>query len=132
MTAPWYTNLEAARQLAQKQHKHILLNFSGSDWCGPCILLGKELFDDPVFSKMADSTLVLVNADFPRMKKNRRSDAQQKLNDGMADRYNPKGLFPLTLLLDAEGRVLMQWEGNPGIKPEEFSRQIRAIVETGR
>jgi thioredoxin-related protein len=128
----WYNDLQAARQMAQKEHKYILLNFSGSDWCGPCILLRKEIFDDPVFSKMADTTLVLVNADFPRLKKNQLATAQQKLNDDMADRYDPKGLFPLTLLLNAEGKVLTQWEGNPGIKPEEFSRQIRTIIATDR
>jgi thiol-disulfide isomerase/thioredoxin len=125
----WYNDLGAARQVAQREHKHILLNFSGSDWCGPCIQLRKEVFDDPVFSGMADSSLVLVNADFPRLKKNQLSNAQQQLNDGMADRYNPKGLFPLTLLLDVEGRVLMQWEGNPGIKAGEFSRRVRNIIE---
>jgi hypothetical protein len=128
----WYNDLQLARQIAQKEHKDILLNFSGSDWCGPCILLRKEIFDDPVFTKMADTTLVLVNADFPRLKKDRLPPAQQKLNDDMADHYDPKGLFPLTLLLNAEGKVLQQWEGNPALKPDEFGRQIRAIIDTGR
>ena len=128
----WYNDLRAARQIAQKEHRHILLNFSGSDWCGPCILLRKDIFDDPAFSKMADTTLVLVNADFPRLKKDQLPAAQQKLNDDMADHYDPKGLFPLTLLLNAEGKVLKQWEGNPGVKAEEFSREIRTIIDTGQ
>jgi thioredoxin-related protein len=128
----WYNDLQAAKQIAKKEHKHILLNFSGSDWCGPCILLRKEIFDDRAFLKMADTTLVLVNADFPRLKKNQLPAVQQKMNDEMADHYNPKGLFPLTLLLDAEGKVLTQWEGNPAVKPDEFSRHIRTIIESGR
>ena len=128
----WYNDLQAARQIAQKEHKHILLNFSGSDWCGPCILLRKEIFDDPVFTMMADTTLVLVNVDFPRLKKNQLPVARQKMNDELADHYNPKGLFPLTLLLDAEGKVLKQWEGNPAVKPDEFSQQIRTIIVTSR
>ena len=136
MTGPhgpgWYNDLREARQIAQKEHKHILLNFSGSDWCGPCILLRKEIFDDEIFTKMADTTLVLVNADFPRLKKDQLPAGQQKMNDELADQYNPKGLFPLTLLLDAEGKVLKEWEGNPGVKAEEFSRQIRTIITTGR
>jgi len=128
----WHTNMEEALQLARKDHRHILLNFSGSDWCGPCILLRKDILDQPAFLKMADTTLVLVNADFPRKKKNQPSPDQQRLNDRMADRYNPQGQFPLTLLLNAEGKVLKQWEGNPGVSPESFSEQVQAAVDVDR
>src|ERR1700749_4490628 len=103
---PWHTNLEEAKQLALKQHRHILLNFSGSDWCGPCILLRKDILDQPAFMQLADTTLILVNADFPRKKKNQPAQEQQRLNDRMADQYNSRGQFPLTLLLTAEGKVL--------------------------
>ena len=65
----WHFNMQEAQLIAKKEHRYILLNFSGSDWCGPCIMLRKEIFDDPAFSAFADTTLVLVNADFPRMKK---------------------------------------------------------------
>jgi hypothetical protein len=92
--------------------------------------LRKEVFDDPVFGALADSSLVLVNADFPRMRKNQLPKEQQEANDKLADRYNPKGTFPLTLLLTAEGKVLKQWEGNPGLRPEEWVAQVRALVET--
>jgi uncharacterized protein YyaL (SSP411 family) len=125
----WHANMEEAQQIARKEHRHILLNFSGSDWCGPCILLRKEVFDDPVFLAMADSSLVLVNADFPRMKKNQLPKAGQQANDQLADRYNPQGKFPLTLLLTADGKVLRQWEGNPGLKPADFSAQVTELVE---
>lgn len=127
----WHVNMQEAMQKAQKQHRHILLNFSGSDWCGPCIRLRKEIFDDPVFLAFADTALVLVNADFPRMKKNQLSKEQQQLNDRLADLYNPQGKFPLTLLLSAEGKVIKQWEGYLPIKPVEFSRQVEKIIEAG-
>ena len=125
----WHENMKEARQIAQKEHRHILLNFSGSDWCGPCILLRKEIFDDSGFSAMADSALVLVNADFPRMKKNQPSKTQQQLNDQLADRYNAQGKFPLTLLLTEDGKVLKQWEGYPAVKPAEFSAQVKAVID---
>ena len=128
----WHTNMEEARQLARQEHRHILLNFSGSDWCGPCILLRKDILDQPSFMQMADTTLILVNADFPRKKKNQPSPDQQRLNDRMADQYNSRGQFPLTLLLTAEGKVLKQWEGNPGISPEVFSAQVRAAVDADK
>lgn len=124
----WHVNMEEAQQIARKEHRHILLNFSGSDWCGPCILLRREIFDDPVFLAMADSALVLVNSDFPRMKKDQLPKVQQQANDQLADRYNPQGKFPLTLLLTADGKVLRQWEGNPGLKPADFSAQLSALI----
>jgi thioredoxin-related protein len=131
-TPVWHTNMQEAKNLAEKEHRHILLNFSGSDWCGPCILLRKEILDAPDFATLADTTLVLVNADFPRMKKNELSKEQQVLNDRLADQYNAKGQFPLTLLLTADGKVLQQWEGNPGIKPAEFAARVKAAIDADR
>jgi hypothetical protein len=128
----WLTNMQEAKSLAQKQHRHILLNFSGSDWCGPCILLRNEILDAPDFSTLADTALVLVNADFPRMKKNQLPKAQQALNDQLADQYNAKGQFPLTLLLTADGKVLQQWEGNPGVKSAEFAARVKAAIDADR
>jgi thioredoxin-related protein len=121
----WLTNLDDAKQLAKTKHEFILLNFSGSDWCGPCIKMDKDIFESDVFQQYADSKLVLVNADFPRSKKNQLAPGQQKLNDALADKYNPKGIFPYTLLLDSGGNVLKAWEGfyEPG--SESFVYQIK-------
>ena len=125
----WHLNMQEAEMIAQKEHRYILLNFSGSDWCGPCILLRKQIFDDPAFSALADTALVLVNADFPRMKKNQLSKQQQEQNDQLADKYNSQGKFPLTLLLDADGKVIKQWEGNPSVKSAEFSSQVKTAID---
>jgi thioredoxin-related protein len=131
-TSGWHYNLDEARQLAKDQHKHILLNFSGSDWCGPCIQLRKQILDNPDFLQMADTTLILVNADFPRSKKNQPSEQQQALNNSMADKYNSQGKFPYTLLLNAEGKVLKTWEGFPNEKPDDFVLEIRNAIYTNR
>jgi thioredoxin-related protein len=130
LASGWYHNLDEAMQLAKTEHKYILLNFSGSDWCGPCIRLKKEFFDTDIFRTMADSELVLVNADFPRNKKNQPSADQQKINDGMADKYNEKGIFPYTLLLNSEGKVLGRWEGLPNETPESFIQDIHNEIYT--
>ena len=128
----WHTNMEEAQALAVKEHRHILLNFSGSDWCGPCILLRKDILDQPAFTQLADTTLILVNADFPRQKRNQLTQEQQRLNDQLADRYNSRGQFPLTLLLTAKGKVLRQWEGNPGVSPELFSGEVKAAIDADK
>lgn len=128
----WHYNLNEALQLARKQHKYILLNFSGSDWCGPCIMLRKQILDNPEFLQMADTTLILVNADFPRDKKNQLSKEQQTLNDAMADKYNSQGKFPYTLLLDANRKVLKIWDGFPNETPADFTMEVRNAIYTNR
>ena len=121
----WLTNMDEAMQTAKTKHEFILLNFSGSDWCGPCIKMHDEIFNSDTFSQYAADHLVLVNADFPRLKKNRLSQDQQKINDATADKYNPKGIFPYTLLLDSQGRVIKSWEGFFDAGPENFVYQIK-------
>jgi thioredoxin-related protein len=121
----WHYNMQEAKQIALKEHKHILLNFSGSDWCGPCILLRREVLDQPAFLQMADEELVLVNADFPRKKRDQLPEQQQQLNNALADQYNPQGKFPYTLLLDANGKVLKEWDGYPKIRPEAFIAEVK-------
>jgi len=59
-TITWRTDFEKAKTEAKSEHKLILLNFSGSDWCGPCIRLKKDIFDSETFMKYADENLVLV------------------------------------------------------------------------
>jgi thioredoxin-related protein len=128
----WHYNLDVAEKIAQKEHKYILLNFSGSDWCGPCMRMHKEIFESEVFKQMADTELVLVNADFPRKKKNQPTAGQQKLNDEMADKYNALGKFPYTLLLNADGKVLQTWDGLPSESPEDFTIEVRNGMYSNR
>src|ERR1700733_6876511 len=84
----WLTNFSEAKKQAAQKHKLILLNFSGSDWCSSCIRLHKEVFESDVFKNYTDSNLVLINADFPRLNKNKLSEALQNQNDSLADKYN--------------------------------------------
>jgi thioredoxin-related protein len=127
----WHNNLDEAKQIAAKEHKYVLLNFSGSDWCGPCIRMHKEIFDDSFFQQFANSNLVMVNADFPRNKKNQLSKEQQALNDKMADEYNSQGAFPYTVLLDANGKVLKQWNGYPKENVASFIDDIKQTIDAG-
>jgi len=125
----WLTNFGEAKQKAKQEHKLILLNFSGSDWCGPCMRMRKEIFGSDEFTAIADTKLVLINADFPRMKKNQLLPAQQKANDQLADHYNPKGIFPLTVLLNEDGTVLKSWEGLFQGTSAEFTFQLNEYLK---
>jgi len=92
----------------------------------------KEIFNSDVFTKFAADNLVLVNADFPRLKKNQLSAEQQKKNDQMADAYNKNGIFPLTLLLTSDGKVLKKWEGYPNETPDQFTNEVKALLDANK
>jgi len=125
----WMTNLDKAKQIAKSEHKLILLNFSGSDWCIPCMKLRTDIFDSDAFMKYAKDNLVLLNADFPRKKKDELSNEQQKENDALAAKYNPEGEFPFTILLDSNGNKLKVWDGYYSHGPDNFIDEITAVKE---
>ena len=126
----WETDFETAKKKAAENHQLILLNFSGSDWCAPCVATKKNYFDSDTFNKMAKDHLVLLNADFPRKKKNQLSDDQTKKNEALADKYNKEGNFPLTLLLDANGKVIKSWKGKPEVSVDQWINEIKGLCDT--
>lgn len=128
----WEPNFEQAKKLAKEKNELILLNFSGSDWCVPCIGLRKEFLESEVFSEFSSKNLILVNADFPRRKKNEVSSEQNKRNEALAEQYNTNGIFPLTLLLNSEGKVLKTWEGKPKVSVEKWIEEIQIICEANK
>ena len=123
----WFSDFTEVQLKAKKNHQMILINFSGSDWCGPCIQMRKNVFDNEDFKAFAKSNLVLLRADFPRQEKNKISTQQLKKNNDLALTYNPDGDFPLTLLLDENLKVLKIWSGNPGLNSGEFVREIKLL-----
>jgi len=127
-TPVWFTDFNKAKTEAATSEKYILINFSGSDWCGPCIRLHKEIFDSETFMNYAQKNLVLVNADFPRLRKNQLTKEQQKKNDELADQYNPQGHFPYTVLVDVKGKVVKTWDGYPNETPDKFLSDINAVT----
>ena len=115
----WQTSYEDSVEKAQTENKKIILVFQGSDWCAPCIKLSKEIWSSEVFIDHSEKNYVLLQADFPRKKKNMLSETQQKANNFLAEKYNPNGYFPFVVVLDKNGEVL----GRTGYKkttPEEY------------
>ena len=101
----WLTDFEAAKKLAGEKNLPILADFSGSDWCGWCIKLDKEVFSQKAFKDYAAGNVVLFLADFPSKKK--QDDKVKKQNKKLSAEYKVKG-FPTVLLLDSKGKVLAQ------------------------
>lgn len=115
LTSPinWVLDFDKAKTEATQSNKMILLSFGGSDWCAPCIKLKQEVFESTTFQKYANEHLVMLRADFPRLKKNQLDSKQVAHNEALAEKYNPEGKFPLTVLLDPKGKKLKEWDGYP-------------------
>ncbi|PZP45473.1 MAG: thioredoxin family protein [Pseudopedobacter saltans] len=116
--------LQDAEKNAVDSNKLILLNFSGSDWCIPCIEMHRNIFENNQFQQYSQQKLVFINADFPRSKKHQVSKELQAENERLADAYNNQGAFPLTILLDAKGKILKSWDGLPKENAVDFINEV--------
>lgn len=123
----WVSNITTAKAAAIEKHLPIILVFSGSDWCKPCIKLKSQILLTDTFSAYAKDHFVLLNLDFPRKSKNKLSDAQQAHNDELASRYNLEGTFPLVVIIDAEGKVLAT-SGYLDLTPAEYIVNLESLL----
>lgn len=107
----WQTDYKKAQEEAKTNNKLVLLDFTGSDWCGWCIKLDREVFSQPEFKDYASKNLVLVELDFPRKKE--LSTETRKQNQELAGRYGIEG-FPTIIVLNAEGKKVGELGYMPG------------------
>ncbi len=119
----WHTDLAKAQAQARTSNKKVLINFTGSDWCGYCIRLQKEVFATPEFQEFAQKNLVLVEVDFPRRKT--LPKAQKAANEKLKTEYQIRG-FPTLVILDSEGKKLGEIEGYGGGGPRGVIEKIEA------
>ncbi len=121
----WETDFEKASATAKTSGKYMLLDFSGSDWCGWCIRLEKEVFSQDAFKDFAEENLVCVLVDFPRAKEQAEELKQQNLD--LARKYGIKG-YPTIIILSPDGKPV----GKTGYLqggPWEYSRHLKEIIE---
>ncbi len=124
----WETDFSKAKEMAKEQNKHVLIDFSGSDWCGWCIKLDKEVFQKDEFKAYAQENLVLMLADFPRDKSNQ-SEETIKQNEKLSREFGVRG-FPTVFILSPEGEVI----GKTGYQaggPEAYVEHIKKIISEG-
>ena len=105
----WLTNIEKAKEVAKKEGKTVLVEFTGSDWCPPCIALKENVFNSDEFKAYAKKNLVLVELDFPR-DKSKLTKEQSAYNRKQASAFKIRG-YPTVILMDAEGKELYKKAG---------------------
>ena len=109
----WVTDYKKAQEDAKAGKKLMLLEFTGSDWCGWCMKLDKEVFSTPEFQNYASRNLILVKVDFPRRRQ--QTEALKKQNAQLAQKYDIQG-FPTIIVLNGQGEKLGElgyMEGGP-------------------
>ena len=119
------TDFEAAQAKARAEQKPLLLDFTGSDWCGWCIRLDQEVFSRDAFKVFAESELVLVELDFPRRSKQSAALVQQ--NERLAQKYGVRG-FPTILLLSPEGGLIARTGYREG-GAEAYVAHLRELIQ---
>jgi thioredoxin-related protein len=120
----WKTDFEAAKAQARKENKVLLLDFTGSDWCGWCIKMKKDTLDLQAFKDYAAKNLVLVEVDFPSRKT--LPAAQKKANETLKNKYGIEG-YPTFVVVDASGKELGRQVGYLEGGPEAFISKIEQM-----
>lgn len=119
----WRPNFDEAKAEATKEDKNIVLVFSGSDWCAPCMKLDNVVWKSETFKQEAEKKWVIYKADFPKKKANQLGPDLTAANQKLAEKYNRGGSFPLVVLLDKTGKVL----GMTGFKNVPANDYIQLI-----
>ncbi|WP_405397881.1 thioredoxin family protein [Maribacter sp. Asnod2-G09] len=105
----WLTNYDSAISKAKKQHKNVLVYFTGSDWCPPCKMLKTDLFDTNEFQELS-SNYILLYIDVPR-NRDLISENQMVHNKELLTKLNKKKVFPMFKVIDAKGNELDKLSG---------------------
>ena len=121
----WMDNYNDALKKAEKENKLVLADFSGSDWCGWCIKLDKEVFSQKKFLDFADKNFILLMVDFPKKKK--LSPELTKQNQELSQKYGIKG-FPSVLILDSKGKVIKQTGYEDG-GADAYVKMLQGVIE---
>jgi len=121
--ATWLTDLSKAQAEAKAQHRLLLLDFTGSDWCIWCKKLDAEVFKQPEFESYAKEHLVLLTVDFPR--KTAVAPEVKKQNEELAEKFGIEG-FPTIVVLNGDGKQVGELGYEPG-GASAFVKQLKKL-----
>jgi protein disulfide-isomerase len=122
----WMTDYAKAVDLAKSQNKAILLDFTGSDWCGWCMKMKQETLDTPAFKHYAQKNLVLVEVDYPHNKAQTEQEKQQ--NQKLGKQFEITG-YPAFVLLDKDGKELGRQGGYLQGGPSAFIAKLNTFYK---
>jgi thioredoxin-related protein len=123
----WLTSLPKAMAQAKAEHKMVLMDFNGSDWCPPCKALRKNVFSSPEFVEFAKKNLVLVDVDFPHHKD--LGKEQTAANETLSKKYDVEG-FPTVVILDANGKQLKKDVGYDGQSAKDYIAELQKLQKS--
>jgi protein disulfide-isomerase len=129
----WHTDLEKAIEISTKEKKNLMLFFTGSDWCGWCIRLQKEVFYKPEFIEWANKNVILVDIDFPRNKSKQSIELQQQ-NNLLQQQFGVQG-YPTIHFVRPEkidGRINLSSLGQTGYRaggPEGWIAEANSYIQ---
>jgi len=119
-------SFEAAQEISVNENKLVLLIFSGTDWCRPCMIFDQTVLSNSIFIEYANQNLSIYKASFPRRKKNALSEETKAYNEKLASIYNKKGAFPNVLLFHKKSNTFIVLDYNQSA--EQFTKQIENII----
>jgi len=124
-TAPegWLTDIDEAVALAKKENKAVMVEFTGSDWCPPCMMMKKEVFSKPEFFSLATEDYVLVQIDVPRG-----NEEVRKKNRPIAQKYAIEA-YPTVVLLDADGEEFTRFIATEHLNVDDFVAHLKKSLE---
>ncbi len=120
----WQTDYKKAQEEAKASNKLLLINFTGSDWCGYCIRMDRDILSKPAFKDFSSKNLVLVEVDFPRAKE--QTSAVREQNQRLAMQYQVGG-FPTIVVLDGNGQKVWEHEGYFPDGTEAFIAELQKL-----
>ena len=121
----WLENFDEALAAAKSLNRPVLIDFTGSDWCGWCIRLDREVFSQKAFIKYAKRDLVLLKLDFPQRKK--LSEALQKQNRELAKKFGIRG-FPTIVIVNSEGNEIARTGYQPG-GDKKYVKNLKELLK---
>jgi len=120
----WLTDYDKGLVRAKAENKYILIDFSGSDWCGWCIKLDREVFSKQAFKDYAEDNLVLVLVDWPQRSSN--SKEVQAQSRPILEKYGIQS-FPTVLILSPDGNIIAKTGYQDG-GPEAYVEHIKKLI----
>ena len=122
----WGTDFAKAEAQAKKEKKPVLLDFTGSDWCPPCMKLKKDVFSSKEFLEFAKKNLILVELDFPQDKP--QTPDLKRTNQELSEKFKIEG-YPTIIVLNSEGKEINRTVGYGGESAKDYVAKLEKVLK---